>query len=91
MAKINLAIVAESTKRASGAFDDQSTIDRSLTAEIVIALCGPLGTPLHEVAETFKQLLESADYGYEKVIVLRLSDEIRELSGLDVKRQDVVS
>lgn len=82
MSKTNLAVVADTGKRTSGAFDDQATIDRSLTAEIVIALCGPLGTPLHEVGETFKQLLEGTDYGYEKVFILKLSDEIRELSGL---------
>lgn len=82
MSKTNLAVVPDAGKSAAGAFDDQATIDRSLTAEIVIALCGPLGTPLHEVAETFKQLLEGTDYGYEKVVILKLSDEIRELSGL---------
>lgn len=67
---------------SSERFDDQHAITKALTAEIVIALCGPLGTPVHEVAQTFKQLLESADYGYEKVVVLRLSNEIREHSGL---------
>jgi hypothetical protein len=78
MSKANLAVVAETGKRAEGTFDDQAAIDRSLTAEIVIALCGPLGTPLHEVAETFKHLLEGTDYGYEKVFIVKLSDEIRE-------------
>lgn len=73
---------APGARARSGEFDDQAAIDRSLTAEIVIALCGPMGTPLHEVAKTFKELLEGTDYGYDEVVILTLSDEIRERSNL---------
>ncbi|MEC5408887.1 anti-phage dCTP deaminase [Paraburkholderia sp. MPAMCS5] len=82
MAKTNLEVVPQQRRRLHtvGAFDDQHAIDSSLTAEVVIALCGPMGTPLHEVAKTFKELLEGTDYGYEEVSIIRLSDEIRELA-----------
>ena len=77
---MNNAVLAMVPRRAANSedvFDDQGAIDRSLTAEVVIALCGPMGTPLHEVASSFKQLLKSGDYGYEHVEIIRLSDEIR--------------
>ncbi|AUG97592.1 MULTISPECIES: anti-phage dCTP deaminase [Pseudomonas] len=63
-------------------FDDITAIDRTLTPQVVIALCGPLGTPLHEVAKNFRDLLLSTDYGYEHVEIIRLSDEIRAKSNL---------
>lgn len=40
--------------------DDKTAKDRikgTHTPEIVLALCGPLGTPLHDVAKIFKALL----------------------------------
>ena len=41
-----------------------------------------MGTPLHEVAQTFKALLEGTDYSYKQVDIIRLSQEIRRLTGL---------
>jgi deoxycytidylate deaminase len=72
-----------------GEFDDQAAIDKTLTAEIVIALCGPMGTPLHEVAKTFKELLEGADYNYDDVVIITLSDEIREKTNLQNEKSIV--
>ncbi|PJJ96770.1 CMP deaminase [Lysobacteraceae bacterium NML91-0213] len=46
----------------------------SLTPELVIALCGPIGSPLHETADHIENALRSYDYVVEKV---RLSDFIR--------------
>ena len=83
MSKSNLVeLTSKRAPRNTGAFDDQNAIDKSRTAEIVIALCGPMGTPLHEVAKTFEKLLKGTDYNYEHVSIIRLSDEIRELAGL---------
>lgn len=48
------------------------------TAEIVIALCGPIGSPLHKVATEFKEALEQ-DYNYECRII-RLSEIIEKHS-----------
>ncbi|WP_174975069.1 hypothetical protein [Pandoraea cepalis] len=65
MPKTNLEIV-QPPKRAprDAALNDQDAIDRSRTAEIVLALCGPMGTPLHDVAKTFKDLLEGTDLNH---------------------------
>ncbi|MDE1555348.1 MULTISPECIES: hypothetical protein [Comamonas] len=59
-------------------FNAKKAIQESLTSEIVIALCGPLGTPLHEVAATFQKLLKTTDYSYDKVEIIRLSQLIKE-------------
>lgn len=67
---------------AKDSFDDVSAIKGTLTPEIVIALCGPMGTPLHAVAENFKELLLGSDYHYETVNIIKLSDEIRNVSKL---------
>ncbi|MDO3522780.1 anti-phage dCTP deaminase [Ralstonia pseudosolanacearum] len=83
MPKMNL--IGSAPKKAphnTSAFDDQSAIDKSRTPEIVIALCGPMGTPLHEVAQTFEKLLKGTDYNYEQVSIIRLSNEIRDLAKL---------
>ena len=59
-------------------FNAKEAIQQSLTSEIVIALCGPLGTPLHEVAATFQKLLRTTDYSYAKVEIIRLSQLIKD-------------
>lgn len=46
----------------------------SLTPELVIALCGPIGSPLHETARQIKNTLAEFNYQTETV---RLSDLIR--------------
>ncbi|MEI7252198.1 anti-phage dCTP deaminase [Pectobacterium versatile] len=46
----------------------------SVTPELVIALCGPIGSPLHETAEQIAHTL--FDYGYTTSII-KLSDLIR--------------
>lgn len=55
------------------------TISSTHTDELVIALCGPIGSPLHEVADTFKSLITGV-YGYEECRLIRLSDFISEYS-----------
>lgn len=65
--------------------DDKTAKDRikgTHTPEIVVALCGPLGTPLHDVAKIFQELLRGQDYGYKQVDIIRLSDEIRKMADL---------
>lgn len=49
-------------------------IKDSITPEIIIALCGPIGSPLHETAEQISFSLQK--YGY-KTYQIRLSDLIR--------------
>ncbi|WP_120266080.1 anti-phage dCTP deaminase [Pseudomonas sp. TMW 2.1634] len=74
--------VVGGTETGTG-FDDILAIEKTLTPQVVIALCGPLGTPLHEVAQSFKDLLLSTDYGYEQVEIIRLSEEIRSTSSME--------
>ena len=46
----------------------------SLTPELVVALCGPIGSPLHETANQIQNSLH--EFGYSTVHI-RLSDLIR--------------
>jgi hypothetical protein len=52
------------------------------TEELVIALCGPIGAPLHDITDDLKRIL-SEEYGYE-CHCIRLSKLIEEYSGKDV-------
>ncbi|MBN8428800.1 MAG: CMP deaminase [Xanthomonadales bacterium] len=61
-----------------GKFIAKNRIDQAITPEIVIALCGPLGTPLHRVSEILKDIL-SCSHDYKRVDEVRLSDFIRQL------------
>ncbi len=58
-------------------FNAKDRINEAITPEIVIALCGPLGTPLHRVAETLKTLLEES-HKYTHADIIRLSEYIKE-------------
>jgi hypothetical protein len=56
-----------------GRFIAKDRIDQAMTPEIVVALCGPLGTPLHRVSEILKDLL-SRSPDYKRVEEIRLSE-----------------
>lgn len=47
------------------------------TEELVIALCGPIGSPLHSVAEEIQRMIKDT-FGYDKAEIIRLSDFISE-------------
>jgi hypothetical protein len=47
------------------------------TSELVIALCGPIGSPIHQVANKLEGCLTS-EFGYERCEKIRLSEIIRE-------------
>lgn len=51
------------------------SIGKTHTHELVIALCGPIGSPMHEVAEAITLMLKDT-FGYEKCPQLRLSEFI---------------
>lgn len=61
-----------------GNFVAKDRINEAITPEIVIALCGPLGTPLHRVSEILKDLLSRA-HDYKRVDEIRLSKFIKDL------------
>lgn len=60
-------------------FDAKETIKSTYTGELVIALCGPIGSPLHKVAEQFKNTLMT-EFGYNQVNIIRLSKLIEDHS-----------
>lgn len=70
------AVVKPSSERNTN--EEEKKIEGTVSPEIVIALCGPLGTPLHSIANIFKELLESSDYAYTSINPIKLSDLIRE-------------
>jgi len=57
--------------------NSRERIAKFRTPELVIALCGPIGSPLHKVSKELCEVLE-ATFGYDECEVLRLSDCIRE-------------
>src|SRR5690554_1107084 len=56
------------------AIDSTYEATASLTPELVIALCGPIGSPLHETADQIKNVLNEFGYATERI---RLSELIR--------------
>lgn len=83
MSAVLAAVPSPSPKPEAGdTTSARQRIQQTFSPEIVIALCGPLGTPLHEVAKLFKEELEGRDFGYRYVDIVRLSQEIRALSQL---------
>lgn len=72
IAKLPIPVGSEKKER----FVAQDRINQAMTPEIVVALCGPLGTPLHRVSEILKDLL-SRSHDYERVDEIRLSEFIR--------------
>ncbi len=56
-----------------------TTISKTHTTELVIALCGPIGSPLHEVASAIEEMLVG-QFDYEQCTKIRLSALIAEYS-----------
>lgn len=54
-------------------------INKTYTSEIVIALCGPIGSPLHKVGESISNKLVGK-FDYEKCETIRLSNFIQQHS-----------
>jgi deoxycytidylate deaminase len=55
------------------------TISSTHTEEMVIALCGPIGSPMHGVAQTLKTMLEQS-FGYTACNIVLLSQFIEKYS-----------
>lgn len=52
-------------------------VSNTHTEELVIALCGPIGSPLHDVADAIEAKLEGI-FGYSECRKIRLSDLIQQ-------------
>ncbi|WP_083338639.1 anti-phage dCTP deaminase [Chromobacterium sphagni] len=71
--KLNLA--ANDQINTDGSNDSRERVRKTYTHELVIALCGPIGSPIHEVCQIIFDVLDK-EYGYE-CEVIRLSDFIK--------------
>jgi len=60
--------------------DNIAEIKHTHTSELVIALCGPIGSPIGNVAKTFKDCLEKK-FGYNYAHILKLSQQIEKFRG----------
>jgi deoxycytidylate deaminase len=76
MSTLKMAAASQRSKTALGElFAEQPTgemLASTHTQELVIALCGPIGSPLHEVGDKLKEMLQRT-FGYERCKVIRLS------------------
>ena len=73
-------VVTSETKKSEGIeerYDAREKIESTHTSELVIALCGPIGSPLHEVAQTIKKVLLT-EFDYKECEVLKLVNLLRE-------------
>lgn len=57
--------------------DIKNVINSTHTRELVIALCGPIGSPMHPVAEELRKKL-TQPFGYESCDVIKLSKFIED-------------
>jgi len=53
-------------------------IEKHYTSEAIFALCGPIGSPIHEVGQRLRSILIEK-YGYNDCIIIRLGQQIHEL------------
>jgi deoxycytidylate deaminase len=73
-------VAANDAEGSVGLFDApklKEIINSTHTQELVIALCGPIGSPMHAVAGELRQMITQT-FGYEKCDVIKLSSFIDE-------------
>lgn len=68
--------------------DGTGEASASLTPELVIALCGPIGSPLHEVAEQFQAALQSYKYTTESIRLSRLIEINADKVGAEIDKSN---
>ena len=61
----------------SGTITTTKSIEKTHTQELVIALCGPIGSPLHDVSTSIATMLKDT-FGYETCTQIRLSQLIED-------------
>jgi len=69
----------------------KEVISSTHTNELVIALCGPIGSPMHAVAKKIKEMLEET-FAYESCSIIKLSefieDDLAQQSGSSIAAND---
>lgn len=79
-AKVSVVAVGGGATPKADLFGETPTkeiLSSTHTEELVIALCGPIGSPLHEVAQKLEEML-GQPFGYTRCNVIRLSTFINE-------------
>ena len=72
-----LSVVQGGEAASRDLFEARQQITSTHTSELVIAPCGPIGSPLHQVAHAIKSRLEN-DFAYDRCEILRLSKIIED-------------
>jgi hypothetical protein len=67
-----VASAAPTRLRIADDYEGRHQIVSSHTSELVIALCGPIGSPLHDVSRVIKSKLQT-EFDYTDCVELRLS------------------
>lgn len=84
-----VAVPRESKVRGDDLFSVTPTreiLSSTHTEELVIALCGPIGSPLHDVADKLTEMLKQP-FGYTECDVIRLSQFIENQA--DVSKREI--
>jgi deoxycytidylate deaminase len=76
-ANAKVAVLPTAEKSAGSAFNARGEVQSTQTSELVIALCGPIGSDIHSVGKKIRNLLQR-DFGYDYCEIIRLSSIIRE-------------
>jgi deoxycytidylate deaminase len=61
---------------SSTALTTRGKLQQTFTSELVIALCGPIGSPIHTAAERIQEVLRDK-FDYQHCEIIRLSDFIK--------------
>lgn len=76
----SIKIVNKKRASATKSIETIEQIKDTHTSELVIALCGPIGSPIHDVAEAFKACLLKT-FNYDGAEILKLSSLIERYKG----------
>lgn len=74
-----ISLFSSSEKRANNKLSESSIeeISKTITDELVIGVCGPIGSPLDEVCKNLEDILNKR--GYTSVIIIKASQIIEEI------------
>src|SRR5678816_482668 len=70
------AVLKPAATASSTALTTRNKLQQTFTSELVIALCGPIGSPIHTVADRILEVLHDK-FDYQQCEIIRLSDFIK--------------
>lgn len=76
---LKISALPSASKAAEIISGTRERLQSTNTSELVIALCGPIGSPIHNVADKIKKELDT-EFRYDKCEIIRLSKIIVEHS-----------